>query len=441
MFKKRLTLGVVNTCRLSNYEMTKLAEQNKGMNKLSQKQLFELYEQMFSEVGTLNVLQKTSELICEMLHAERATIYIVIKETQELKSFTMVGNVSQSIIIPINNESLAGFCALTKKSFVIPDAYGDLTYIDPRIRFDKSWDEMNNFRTKDVICCPAILKGEIIGVVQVINSKDAVFNESDILPLENISRFIAYALFQARLYDELATFKGLEKEKALFMQVLVHELKSPAAAAKMLISSLLYTQKDNSSIAPPLTRIGNKMDQLLLLVEDISHMSRIKSGNPLGEIRVFDLVVETNNTFEKYLEEAETKALTMRIELPDCPVKVRIDIHAYRLILSNLISNAVKYTSTGSVIVSLQQNNEWASLKIKDTGMGIPEKDIANLFKEFFRASNARKSNIIGTGVGLAGVKELVSRFGGRLQLNTAENEGSEFIVHLPLCLTHGGHK
>jgi signal transduction histidine kinase len=79
------------------------------------------------------------------------------------------------------------------------------------------------------------------------------------------------------------------------------------------------------------------------------------------------------------------------------------------------------------------QNSEWAILKIKDTGMGIPKKDIAKVFKEFFRASNVRKKKIIGTGVGLAGVKELVSRFGGMLELNTEENKGSEFVVCLPL--------
>jgi signal transduction histidine kinase len=200
----------------------------------------------------------------------------------------------------------------------------------------------------------------------------------------------------------------------------------------MLVSSILYTLKEDPIITPALISIGKKMDQLLLLVEDILHMSRIKSGIPLGEIGVFDLVIETNNTFEKYLKEAEAKGLKMKIDLPASPVQVRIDIHGYQLILSNLLSNAVKYTSTGSVIVSLQQNSEWALLKIKDTGMGIPKKDIAKVFKEFFRASNARKSKIIGTGVGLAGVKDLTTRFGGILELNTEENKGSEFIVRLP---------
>ena len=417
--------------------MTKITETNnlagKEFNKLSQKHLYELYEQMFGEVGTANVLQKTSEVVSQVLNAERATIFIAIKETQELKSVAFIGNVSQSIIIPINNESLAGYCAMAERSFVIPDAYGDLRYLDPGIKFDKSWDEVNKFRTRDVICIPAIFKGEVMGVVQAINSNGDPFHESDIPPLENISRFIAYALYHARLYDELATLKGLEKEKAEFMRVLVHELRSPVATAKMLVSTILFTMKEDPQITPSLTKIGNRMDQLLILVEDILHMSRIKSGNPLGEISVFDLVAETNSTFEKYLEEAGAKGLDMKIKLPDRPVKVRIDIHGYRLILSNLISNGVKYTSTGSVIVSLKQNNEWAILKIKDTGMGIPKNDIPNLFTEFFRATNARKSQIIGTGVGLAGVKELVTRFGGIMELNTEENKGSEFIIRLPL--------
>jgi len=414
---------------------------SKSFEKLSQKHLFELYEQMFGEIGTVNVLQKTADVISEILNAERATIYIAIKETQELKSVAIIGNVSQSIIIPINNESLAGFCAHAKRSFIVPDSYGDLKYLDPRIKFDKSWDEMNNFRTRDVICAPVIFKGEVMGVVQAINSKGDLFNDSYIPPLENISRFISYALYHARLYDELATLKGLEKGKAEFMRILVHELRSPIANSKMLVSTMLFTAKENSEITPVLAKIGNRMDQLLLLVEDILHLSKIKSGNPLGKIIVFDLADETNSSFEKYLEEAEAKGLIMKIELPDYPLMVRIDIRGYLLILSNLLSNAVKYTSTGSIIVSLEQNNEWAILKIKDTGMGIPKNDITNLFTEFFRATNARKSQIIGTGVGLAGVKVLVTRFGGILELKTEENIGSEFIVRLPLFIKQDNFK
>lgn len=407
--------------------------QESYQSKITQPHLFELYEQMFAEVHISNVLQKASEVVNKALNAERSTIYIQLKETQELKSIAFIGNVSQAIIIPINKKSLAGYCASTQKSFVVPNAYGDLSNIDPNINFDKSWDEKNEFQTRDVICAPAMFQNEVMGVIQVINSKGEPFQNSDIETLTIIGRFVAYSLYHAQLYDELATIKGLEKEKAEFMRILVHELRSPVATSKMLISSILYVNKDNDKLAPTLTRVGDRMDQLLVLVEDILQMSRIKSGKPLGEVDVCNLIDETKRTFENYMEEAESKNLELTLELPDSPVNVRIDLNGYKLISSNLISNGVKYTSSGSVKVTLGQNKEWAILKIKDTGMGIPKKDIPNLFTEFYRASNAKSSKIIGSGVGLAGVKEMVNRFGGQMELKTEENKGSEFIVRLPL--------
>jgi signal transduction histidine kinase len=123
----------------------------------------------------------------------------------------------------------------------------------------------------------------------------------------------------------------------------------------------------------------------------------------------------------------------MGLDLPESPVRVRIDLQGYRFILSNLVSNAVKYTPAGSVQVALRETGPWAVLEVKDTGIGIPEEDIPRLFSEFFRASNARRSQIEGTGVGLAGVKELVERFGGGLELASKEHAGSVFTVRLPL--------
>jgi signal transduction histidine kinase len=378
--------------------------------------LFELYDQMLGDVNIERVLHHTTDVVRQLFNAERATTYLVLQDTQELESAAIIGNVSRTIRIPICEDSLAGYCALTGRPFVIPDAYGDLSSIDPRLRFDRSWDEENQFRTCDVMCAPAVFKDEVMGVVQVINSKDNIFQEADLLPLQSVSRFVAYALYHARLYDELATLKGLEKEKAEFMRIMVHELKSPVAASKSLVSALQYMHRDNQELNDVLTKIGGRMDQLFTLVGDILRLSQIKAGGPLGEIAVCDLVAETRTGCQTYVEEAE-----------------RIDLQGYQLILSNLVSNAVKYTPAGSVGVMLRQEEPWAILEVKDTGIGIPEDDVPKLFKEFFRASNARVSRIYGTGVGLVGVKELVERFEGELGLETQENEGSVFTVRLPL--------
>jgi signal transduction histidine kinase len=395
--------------------------------------LFRLYDQMLGEVDVVKVLHTANEVVRQILDAERATIYLVLKGTQELESAAVIGNVSRTIRIPIREDSLAGYCALTGRSFLIPDAYGDLSSIDPELRFDRSWDKVNQFRTRDVMCAPAVFKGEVMGVVQVINSRGNPFQQADLVPLESVSGFVAYALYHARLYDELAALKCLEKEKAEFMRIIVHELRSPVAASKSLVAALRYMSRENPKQADVLTRVEERMDQMLQLVDDILHLSRIKAGGPLGEIAVCDLVVETRSTCERYSDEANAKGVQMKIDLPESPVSVRIDLQGYHLIISNLVSNAVKYTPAGSVRVSLRQNRHWAVLRVEDTGIGIPEDDIPKLFIEFFRASNARSSQIEGTGVGLAAVKELVERFGGEIELTSQEDKGSVFTVRLPL--------
>jgi signal transduction histidine kinase len=395
--------------------------------------LFRIYEQMLGDVDITNVLQNTTRVIAQVLSAERATAYLVRNDSQELESVAIIGNVPRTIRIPISKDSIAGYCALTQRSFVIPDAYGDLGHIDEKLRFNRSWDEMTQFHTRDVMCAPAVFKDELIGVVQVINSKGNTFQQDDLSTLQSVSLFVAYALYHARLYDELATLKCLDKEKAEFMRILVHELRAPVAASKALTSSLIYTNRDDPKLFHVLTRIETRMDQLLNLVEDILQLSRIKAGRPLGNIIVCDLAEETRTTGEPYREEAKVKGLSMTMDLPKAPLPVRIDQQGYHLILSNLLSNALKYTPSGSVKVTLRREESWAVLEVADTGMGIPEGDISKLFTEFFRALNAIKSQIQGSGVGLAGIKELVERFGGELGVTSQENKGSTFVVRLPL--------
>ncbi len=395
--------------------------------------LFKLYDEMLGEVDVIKVLDKTASVVKHIFDSERATIFRVIRETQELESIAYLGNVSKMIRVPISADSLAGFCALKQNSFVLPDAYGDLSSVHENLQFDGSWDELNNFKTRDVMCAPILFKGKLLGVVQVINSRNDPFNDTDVPLLESVSRFLAYSLHHSRLYDELATLKCIEKEKAQFLRIMVDELRFPASSSKSLISELQYTNIENQALLAVLSKVESRMDQLLDLAEDILHLSLVKEGEPLGEIVVCDLKKETGAIFEKYRATGVEKGLAMTLQLSESPVNVRIDKRGYYLVLSNLLSNAVKYTTTGSVRVHLQQDDSWAIIVVEDTGMGIPEEELSLLFQEFFRASNAKISDVKGTGVGLVSVKELVNRFGGEVELQSKENQGSTFTVRLPL--------
>jgi two-component system phosphate regulon sensor histidine kinase PhoR len=396
-------------------------------------ELFALYDRMIGDVDLSAVLRDIADVVCHDLNAQRATVYMVNHETHELESLAVIGNVGRVIRVPMSEQSLAGYCAVKGCAFVVPDAYGDLSGIDPSLHFDRRWDEAGEFRTRDVMCAPAMFKGNVVGVVQVINHKGEPFCEADLLPLRSIARLIGYSLYHARLFDDLATMKRLEKEKAQFMRVMVHELKSPAAAVKMMTDLLNLHQVENPKVRSLHGRIAGRMDEMIELIQDILVLAKLKSGEPMGEIAVVNLVEEVDKCCRQHEEQTKQKGLAFDVTLPDASVPVRIDAQACRLVLSNLVSNGVKYTPAGSVCVSLQARAPWAVLQVRDTGIGIPRQEIPKLFREFFRASNARLKNIRGSGVGLSGVKNIVERFGGELAFHSVENEGSTFTVRLPL--------
>ncbi len=402
---------------------------------LSTERFFDLYDRMLGNVSIPDVLQDVTNVVCHDLKAERATIYLIDKETEELVSAALIGNVTQTIRVPIRESSLAGYCALTGKPFIVPDAYGDLSNIDSRLKFDQRWDSLNRFRTKDVMCAPATFKGEVLGVVQVINSKAGLFNKGCMDNLKSVSRLIGYALYHARLYDDLLTMKRLEKEKAEFMQIMVHELKSPAAAAKMMADVLKDTDFHDPRIAELPIRISDRMDHLLNLAEEILVLAKVKSGEPLGKIEILDLANETRQVCTPYRDQAESKGMEFELDAGSKILPIRFDSQGLNLVLSNLLSNAIKYTPAGAVRVSVQEESGWAVLKVQDSGIGIPKEDVPRLFKEFFRASNAKQQQVQGSGVGLSGVKRIIERFGGNITLETRENSGSTFTVQLPISV------
>ncbi|MBT4818778.1 MAG: GAF domain-containing protein, partial [Lentisphaerae bacterium] len=197
-------------------------------------ELLHLYGEIASEASTEEVLRQSALAIVRALPSERATVYQVIEETQELESIAVIGNVSRPIRIPIRRSSLAGYCASECEAFLVPDAYGDLSAVSGELRFDPSWDKMNSFRTRDVMCVPAEFQGGLLGVVQALNSTERPFDAQSLKKLQMLTRLVSFALHHARMYEELASLKCLKKQKAQFMRVMVHELKSPVSAAKML---------------------------------------------------------------------------------------------------------------------------------------------------------------------------------------------------------------
>ena len=241
-------------------------------------------------------------------------------------------------------------------------------------------------------------------------------------------------MYWEQTWEPGASMVQAQRAQAESMLLLVHELRSPVAACKSMVTMLRHLDLETAQRDQFLSRVETRMDHLLQLVNDILDLSQAKAGHPLEQMVDLDLVAQTRAVCQPYLDDARMKGLLMTVELPESHVWVTMAEQAYHLILSNLVSNAVKYTHGGTVRIRLRQEASWAILEVQDSGIGIPQGEIPQLFSEFFRASNARRSQIPGTGLGLAGVKALVERAGGTLEVDSEERLGSRFTIRLPLC-------
>lgn len=227
--------------------------------------------------------------------------------------------------------------------------------------------------------------------------------------------------------------------KGRFLAGMSHELRTP------LNSILGYAQLLQNDVSIPATRkqaihiIQQSGQHLLMLINDILDVARSEAGKiklSKGEVQFSEFIEQIVRMFRL---QAENKCIAFHYQvLSPLPNIVNIDAKRLRQILINLLSNAIKFTNQGEVIFSVVYERGTARFRIKDTGVGIPEKDIDRIFQPFQRGSNAIGRQGDGTGLGLTISRMLTEIMGGELIVESAVNIGSSFEVKLSLPEVRG---
>ncbi len=245
-----------------------------------------------------------------------------------------------------------------------------------------------------------------------------------------------HALSQLKSNLEAANerLKAADREKTDFMNLVTHELRSPMVAIRSLLQTLAeeYAGQLNPEQRMLLERADKRAEQMIDMINDLLRLAKTRAG-AVREPVVFDLVEETRGVVELFSPQAERAELRLRFDPQTEPVPVRGDRGDLRYVITNLVSNAIKYTPEGGTVrVEVRRENETALLAVHDTGIGIPPEDRPKLFTEFFRASNARRRRAVGTGLGLAISKRIVEAHGGSIEVQSTIGKGSSFYVRLP---------
>lgn len=223
------------------------------------------------------------------------------------------------------------------------------------------------------------------------------------------------------------------QSKSMFLATVSHELRTPLYG---IIGNLdlLQTKELPKGVDRLVTAMNNSSALLLKIISDILDFSKIESEQLKIEPCEFSPKEVMNHITANYLPLVVRKQLGMYCFIePDVPAQLMGDPMRLQQVISNILSNAIKFTDVGCIVLHLKREGYYLSISIRDTGVGIPAKEVVRLFDPFFQVGTGVQRNFQGTGLGLAICEKLVNMMDGDISVETEPGMGSQFTLRIPL--------
>jgi signal transduction histidine kinase len=219
-----------------------------------------------------------------------------------------------------------------------------------------------------------------------------------------------------------------------FLADVSHELRTPLAALRTFNQLLIEGAADDPAARTEfLESSAGQIDRLDWLAQNLLELSKLDSGLVLLDLRPDDLRAAVESATHQYDALAERRGVTVELDLPSRPIRIRHDPPRIGQVVANLVGNAVKFTPKGGrVRVSVEPTTDGARIDVVDTGVGIDPGELPHIFDRFYRGSRAHEARGAGSGLGLAIVRSIVDIHGGTVTVESGAGHGSRFTVRLP---------
>jgi two-component system phosphate regulon sensor histidine kinase PhoR len=233
---------------------------------------------------------------------------------------------------------------------------------------------------------------------------------------------------------DMTELRRLENVRREFVSNVSHELKTPLTAIQAYTETLLDGALDEPDHRYGFVeRIAEQANRLHALIHDLLQLARIESGESVFQIGPVPVGPVADGCLEEQSTIAQAKSQTLVALRPDDDIRVLADDNGLRMILSNLLDNAVKYTPEGGrVTLRWRAEDGEAVIEVADDGPGIAPEHLPRIFERFYRVDKARSGLIEGTGLGLSIVKHLAQEFSGSVGVSSRLGAGTTFVVRLP---------
>lgn len=236
--------------------------------------------------------------------------------------------------------------------------------------------------------------------------------------------------------------KTIDTAKSEFVALATHQLRTPIAAIRWNVELLQRNMKD--SVTPDQTRYLTKIERnvmrMISLINDFLSVSKLEMGTFATNSEVLNVPQFFDSVLDEFTEKITEKKLQLSVNENPTALEVKTDSRLLHIIVSNLVSNAVKYIKIeGKLTLKYRLEGGMLQILIADDGIGVPKTEVGKLFTKFYRASNAQSHQTEGTGLGLYVVKASVEKLGGKISFETEENVGTKFTINLPVTVMAEG--
>ncbi|PWH12489.1 MAG: hypothetical protein DDG60_12970 [Anaerolineae bacterium] len=335
----------------------------------------------------------------------------------------------QTLLIPID-ESIAGLAFRKKETVVVND-------INRASQHSRRADELSGIFTYSVVACPILFRGEVLGILEVINKAGGVnYTGEDVTLLETLAAHAAIAIQNAHLQQQLEETREeaerLDKMKTDFIAITSHELRTPlglilghSTFLRELVSEEYHEQLD--------TIIRNAM-RLKEIIDNMTRVHNVQSGVASVRRRTVSIRKVILDALAVVREDAETKGITLGFDIENSDLMIEGDAEKIGVAILNILQNGVAFTERGGyVFVTAEEVPGYVKIAVKDNGIGIPAKDLPHIFERFYQVESHLTRKHGGMGLGLSVAKLNIELMGGRIWAESTEGQGSTFTLLLPL--------
>jgi len=240
-----------------------------------------------------------------------------------------------------------------------------------------------------------------------------------------------------KLKKENELLKQTNENKADIISITSHQLRTSLSALKWILKMLIDEDvgKITTEQRELIQKAFNSNERMLVLVNDLLTLSHTDEISITYSFKKIDILQLIEQSLFDFFGETNKKGIELIFLKPENPLPLlNCDEEMIRVVIQNLVENSIKYSNqNGKVFISLKQQENNIQISVYDTGIGINASDRENIFKKFFRASNAIEKDMIGSGLGLFTTKNIVEKHNGKIWFENAKDGGTTFFVSLPI--------